>query len=223
MNDQEEVLRVPRGSDRMKSLYGKFSKIQGFIEKFERNLHEDGLKYLNPLPGEKILEIGFGRGRSLARIARAVRPEGKAFGIDLTPEMVKKARSHVKQQHLKEFVEIREGDARELPWDRNFFDAVYMASTLELFDNPDIPVVLDEIMRVLKDDGRLVIVSITKKDRESSFGIRAYEWFHNTFPELASCRPIYPEKMVRTAGFEVLKSEVVGNIIPMDVLLARPK
>ncbi|HEX77625.1 MAG TPA: methyltransferase domain-containing protein [Dehalococcoidia bacterium] len=71
--------------------------------------------------------------------------------------------------------------------------AIYMASTLELFDTPDIPRVLQEIKRVLKPRGRLVVASMSREGHENSKFLRFYEWLHQRFPRYASCRPIYVE------------------------------
>ena len=150
----------------MKNMYTKFSKLFGLIEKSEKSLRNRSFELLDLKKGEKVLEIGFGRGTALVEIAKKVGYEGKVYGIDITPEMVKIARKKLAKNNLK-FVKVIEGDGRNLLFEDNFFDVVYLSSTLELFDNPDIPIVLSEIKRVLKASGRLCVISIPKEGREN--------------------------------------------------------
>ena len=104
-----------------------------------------------------------------------------------------------------------------------WFDAVYSASTLELFDTPDIPRVLAEIKRVLKSSGRLGIISMPKEGHEDSMVLRFYEWIHRTFPKYASCRPIYVEDLVRDTEFEIMEAEemMMARLFPMKIVMAR--
>lgn len=99
-----------------------------------------------------------------------------------------------------------------------------MASTLELFDTPDIPIVLKEIKRVLRPTGRLGVVSIPKESFETSLILKIYEWFHKTFPKYASCRPIYVEDSINKTGYKVLRQKVLmmGKLFPMKIIIARP-
>jgi demethylmenaquinone methyltransferase/2-methoxy-6-polyprenyl-1,4-benzoquinol methylase len=89
-----------------------------------------------------------------------------------------------------------------MPCEDNKFDAVFMSFTLELFDTPEIPKVLNEIKRVLKPKGRLGVVSMSKEDGDSIL-LRLYEWTHKKFPQYADCRPIYLEKSIKDAGFKI--------------------
>ena len=112
-----------------------------------------------------------------------------------------------------------------MPYEDSKFDAVYMASTLELFDTPDIPRVLNEIKRVLKPGGRLGVASLTKEGREGSLFVRFYEWLHRRIPKYANCRPIYVEKSVAEAGYQITNTEefVLCKIAPCKLLVAGPK
>ena len=219
---EEEILRV-RGD--IRGTYAKLSKIYATLEgRFEKKLRERGLELLNVQEGEAVLEIGFGTGYSLVEIARAVGKTGRARGIDLTPEMVELARTRLEKAGLAERVELYEGDAREMPYQDNQFDGVYMAAALELFDTPDIPRVLAEIKRVLKSTGRLGITSMTKEGHQGSIVLRLYEWAHRTFPRYASCRPIYVEESVIGAGFKIDRAEemMLGGVFPMKIVVAKP-
>lgn len=99
---------------------------------------------------------------------------------------------------------------------------MYIASTLELFDTPDIPIVLNEIKRVLNPTGRLCVVSITKEGREDSLGVKLYEWLYRTFQNYASCRPIYVEESIKKAGFNIIKTEIIGLFFPIKIVISNP-
>ena len=219
---KKEILRV-KGD--IQATYAKLNKVYATFEGgFEKKLRARGLELLDVQEGERVLEIGFGTGCSLVEIARCVGATGKAYGIDVTPEMVELAKRRSAREGLTERVELCEGDAREMPYEDRQFDAVYMAATLELFDTPDIPRVLTEIKRVLKPAGRLGIISMPREEHKNSIILRFYEWLHRTFPKYASCRPIYVEDSVRDAGFEITKSEEmkIAGIFPMKIITARP-
>jgi len=95
-----------------------------------------------------------------------------------------------------------------MPYEDNKFDAVFMSFTLELFDTPEIPKVLDEIKRVLKPEGRLGVVSMSKEDGDSIL-LSLYEWTHKKIPQYVDCRPIYVEQSIKDAGFEIEYKEKV--------------
>ncbi len=217
--NKKRVLRVRADDYAMKRMYAKFSKIMGLIEKSEKSLRKRSLELLKLKKGEKVLEIGFGRGTTLIEMSKTVGEKGELYGIDLTPEMLKITKKNLIKSHLFN-VNVEEGDARNLPYKNNYFDAVYIASTLELFDTPDIPIVLNEIKRVLKPTGRLCVVSIPKEGRESSLGVRLFEWSHRTFQNYASCRPIYVEDSIKRAGYKIMKTNVVGIFFPMKIVIA---
>ena len=219
--NNKSVLRVRADDTAMKRIYTKFSKIMSLIEKSEKSLRKRSFELLTLQQGEKVLEIGFGRGTALIEISKAVGEAGEVYGIDLTPEMVQITNQSLAKNHILN-VKVEEDDARNLPYTENHFDVVYMASTLELFDIPDIPVVLNEVKRVLKPTGRVCIVSIPREGCEDSLGVRIYEWLHRTFQSYASCRPIYVEDSIKRAGFKIMKTDIIGIFFPMKIVIAKP-
>ncbi len=219
------VLRVPATPEDIKKSYGVASKFYGLLEgKFEKEPRERGLELLSVKEGDIVLEIGVGTGFSLKEIARSIGAAGKAYGIDITPGMLRLTEKRLRKAALMDRVELHEGDVRTMPYEDNMFDAVYMAATLELFDTPDIPRVLGEIKRVLKPSGRLGVVSLSKEGRESFWFLRLYEWMHQKLPKYASCRPIYVEQAIKDAGFYIIKKQefMIMKLMPMKLVMARP-
>ena len=222
-DEQGDILRVPATPEDIKKSYGLLNRFYGLLEgKFEKGLREKGLKFLAVQEGEVALEIGVGAGFSLQEIARSVGTTGKAHGLDITPEMLRLTEKRLRKAALMDRVELNEGDARAMPYEDNTFDAVYMAATLELFDTPDIPKVLGEIKRVLKQHGRLGVASLSKEGSENFWFVRLYEWMHQKFPKYASCRPIYVEQMIKDAGFDVIKRQefMIMKLVPMKLVMA---
>src|SRR5271166_4108568 len=142
-----------------KALYDRISKVYDLLsDHTEGPVREAGLRMLAPQPAETVLEVGFGTGRALVWLARAVGPTGKVCGIDLSDGMRAVAESLVTRDAVADRVELRTGDATALPYPPASMDAVFTSFTLELFDTPEIPVVLAECRRSLKAGGRIVVV-----------------------------------------------------------------
>lgn len=83
------------------------------------------------LPGETAVDIGCGAGMDLLLAARHVGPTGRAIGVDMTASMIAAARASAREAGL-ENVEIRAGDAEELPIDDASVDAVLSNGVLNL-------------------------------------------------------------------------------------------
>lgn len=206
-----------------KALYNRISKVYDLLsESTEGSVREAGLQMLAPQPGETVLEIGYGTGHALVGLARAVGPSGKVHGIDLSDGMRAVAQSLVRQQGFAGLVELRTGDATALPYPPDSFDAIFMSFTLELFDMPEIPVVLAQCRRVLKPGGRIVVVGMSQEG-EHGLIYEAYEWTHRHFPNFVDCRPIFVSQAIAAAGFQVTEKTNLQIWVPMEIVRAEKR
>ena len=185
----------------------------------EKQFTEIGLRMLNVQPGEKVLEVGFGTGHGLVALAHSVGENGKVYGIDLSAGMFRVAKVKISRAGLSNRIELRLGDAVNLPFEDAFFDTIFISFTLELFDTPEIPLVLAECKRVLLEDGRLSVVALEKKDCRA---VRIYEWFHARMPSLVDCHPIYVRRIIEAAGFEPVEArEKAMWGLPIEIITAK--
>lgn len=109
-------------------------------------------------PGEVVLDLGSGGGFDVFIAGRKVGPTGRAIGVDMTPEMLAKARhniAHYRATTGLNNVEFRLGEIEHLPVGDGMVDALISNCVLNL--SPDKPQVWREIARVLKPGGRVAV------------------------------------------------------------------
>ncbi len=105
-------------------------------------------------PGEVVLDLGSGAGFDSFLAARQVGESGKVIGIDMTPDMIKRAQENAAKGAF-ENVEFRLGEIEDMPVDDNSIDVILSNCVINL--SPDKAAVYKEAYRVLKTGGRLAI------------------------------------------------------------------
>jgi ubiquinone/menaquinone biosynthesis C-methylase UbiE len=223
-DNNEPISRVTRSKEAAKVSYDRMSRWYDLIAgTSEWKFVKAGLDLLGAKEGESVLEIGYGTGKAILALARAVGENGRVFGIDLSEGMYRIATERVRAAGLLDRVELRCGDGAELPYEDRCLDAVFTSFTLELFDTPEIPTVLRECTRVLGEDGRLMVVSMSK-ELEGSLALRLYEWAHDKLPNYVDCRPIYVAQSISDAGFHIVERvEMKMWGLPVELVLGRMK
>ena len=120
-------------------------------------------------PGERVLDLGSGAGTDSLIAAQMVRAGGVVTGIDMTPEMLTRARAAAAEMGAAN-VEFVEAEAERLPFADAGFDVVISNGVIDLI--PDKDAVFAELHRVLAPGGRMQIADVTIQNPVSAEGRR---------------------------------------------------
>lgn len=115
------------------------------------------ITFLDLHPGEKVLDLGCGRGEETLQAATLVGGDGFAWGLDITPKMIERAQERADQVSLKNVVFII-SSMEKIPLEDASLDAVLSSCAINHVD--DKVAVYREIHRLLKSGGRFVVSDI---------------------------------------------------------------
>ena len=166
--------------------------------------------------GETVLDLGSGAGFDCFLAASRVGKRGRVIGVDMTPEMVEKARENARKGDYAN-VEFRLGEIEHLPVADNSVDAIISNCVINL--SPDKPQVFREAFRALKPGGRLMVSDIVLlKELPDSVkkSVAAYVGCISG----ALLKEDYL-KAIKSAGFQQVKV-VEETLFPIDCLANDP-
>lgn len=174
-------------------------------------------------PGEVVLDLGSGGGIDVLLSAKRVGPAGKAYGLDMTDEMLELARSNAKQAGATN-VEFLKGQIEAIPLPDNSVDVIISNCVINLSADKD--AVLKEAFRVLKPGGHFAVADIVVQGGSLPESIKRMMALWAGCVAGALTEDEYRSKL-DSAGFagvdlEVLKSYSVGDI-PQEVMCCAPE
>lgn len=166
-----------------------------------------------PLPGH-VLEIGTGKGRFLAALAKHANP---ITTLDVDAAQQRVAKLHIRQIGVQRRIRFVVHDAKNLPWDDANFDAVVSVNTFHHLEHPRR--VLKEMLRVLKTGGKLVLSDLSPR------GFQIFERIHRfegrTHPRLKNSLAEFVRllrcKGLKTRRFKGCNQEILVASAPPDL------
>ncbi|ACM20425.1 SAM-dependent methyltransferase, type 11 [Geotalea daltonii FRC-32] len=169
--------------------------------------------------GETVLEVAVGTGLAFLEIVKR-NPHGRNMGIDLSQGMLSRARKRLAQVRGGNY-EFSTGSAFHLQAENDSVDLLVNNYMFDLIPYEDMDKILAEFRRVLKKEGRLVLVNMTRGER---FGSRLYETLYRLSPRaMGGCRGVCLSDKLREHGFFVVVREYHQQMLfPSEVILARP-
>ncbi|MEX2466491.1 MAG: arsenite methyltransferase [Gemmatimonadota bacterium] len=177
------------------------------------------------VPGEVVLDLGSGAGIDCFLASRQVGPTGRVIGVDMTPEMLERARANADRGGFDN-VEFRLGEIEALPVADGTVDVVLSNCVLNLV--PDKARALREVQRVLRPGGRLAISDMVSD-------VDPPDALKGDLDALAACLPIQRDvylEQIRAAGFADVRiaderrypaEHMLGDPGVRNVLAERPE
>lgn len=209
------IIEAPVEADRIREKYNWASKVYFLAAPLEKKARMRGIELAGIKPEDKVLEVAVGIGLSFLEILKRVGRKNTVYGLDLAPAMLEKTRELATKHGFSNF-DLREGDARHLPFPDETFDVLYNSYMLDLIPLADFLVVLKEFYRVLKKGGRLALVNLSKKDGRSVF----YEKLYNLSPYFwGGCRPVLMESFAKEAGFRNVIREIPKTLMTSEIVI----
>ena len=204
--------------DNISAVYDKIAPIYDIWGKLtESRARNRAIELAEIKNGQNILEVAVGTGLALYEIVKR-NPNGTNLGIDLSPGMLGKAKKRL-SKHSKGNYSLSVGTAFNLNVENESIDTLVNNYMFDLIPFEDMDKILVEFKRVLKKNGKLVLVNMTVGE---SFGSKLYDFVYNISPKtMGGCRGVRLTEQLKQQGFNVEVREYHQQIFfPSEVILA---
>jgi len=166
--------------------------------------------------GETVLDLGSGAGFDCFLASHKVGPKGKIIGVDMTGEMIERARANASKGKYRN-VEFRHGEIEKLPVEDNTIDVIISNCVINLI--PDKKMAFEEAFRVLKPGGRLMVSDIVLLKGLPKFVKESIEAYVGCLSGAIE-KDGYLDAM-RSAGFVDVKI-IDESVFPLDYMTNDP-
>jgi ubiquinone/menaquinone biosynthesis C-methylase UbiE len=218
-SNSQKVLdaRIPQNQighvyDRIAGLYD----VWGYLT--ESRARNRAIELAQITNGQTILEVAVGTGLAFYEIVKR-NPAGNNTGIDISHGMLQKAKKRLAKLSWAHY-SLLQGTAFHLPVADGSVDILVNNYMFDLMPYEEMDTLILEFKRTLKNDGRLVLVNMTKG---KSFGSRMYDFIYSISPKtLAGCRGVQISDKLKEHGFLIETREYYQQMLfPSEVILAR--
>jgi ubiquinone/menaquinone biosynthesis C-methylase UbiE len=214
----EERLDARVSQGEIAGVYDKLSRIYDLWGKMTESRARDRALELAAIEdGQHILEVAVGTGLAFYEIVKR-NPHGLNVGVDLSPGMLEKASERLSTLP-KEHYTLRTGTAFDLQMPTGSVDLLVNNYMFDLIPFVDMDKVLVEFRRVLKKDGKLLLVNMTVGE---TFGSKVYDLIYRFSPKtMGGCRGVQLTDKLIQHGFTVESREYIQQMLfPSEVILA---
>jgi ubiquinone/menaquinone biosynthesis C-methylase UbiE len=177
------------------------------MENHHISITQQTLALMKLKPGERVLDLGCGAGwasRLLAQLVGGGDRSGQVVGLDVSDEMIRRARATSQQYDNILFVV---GSAQQIPWQEDFFDKVLSVESFYYYG--DQGSALDEVRRVMAPGGELYILINLYKDNHYSL-----RWVEElNVPVQVKSEQEYMD-LLKAHGFENVRAERIPDLTP---------
>lgn len=205
---KSQVINTYRNKAAIYDIWGRLTETKARVRALELAQIQDG---------EQILEVAVGTGLMFTEILKA-NPNGQNIGIDLTDAMLEQAKIKAHQTSNRNY-ELKIGDAYALDFPNHSFDLLVNNYMFDLLPEADFPQILKEFRRVLKPNGRIILINMTKGER---FYQKIWEGIYQITPStMGGCRGVQLVPALNTLGFRNIHREMLSEMsFPSEIISA---
>ena len=205
---------IPAVYDSLSKTYDIWGKLA------ETRVRNRAIELADITDGQNILEVAVGTGLGFYEIVRR-NPNGTNIGVDISTGMLKKAIKRLGKLPQANY-ELKVESAFNLEAADNYFDLLMNSYMFDLVSFDEMDSILDEFRRVLKENGKLIVVNMTEGKTLCS-GI--YNLISRISPKsFGGCRAVKLSDKLKRHGFEIRTREYHQQLcFPSEVILARKK
>jgi ubiquinone/menaquinone biosynthesis C-methylase UbiE len=205
---------IPQVYDSLSKTYDIWGKLA------ETKARNRAIEFADIDDGQKILEVAVGTGLAFYEIVNK-NPNGTNTGIDISQGMLNKAKKRLLSLSGANY-QLKIGNAFNIEEETEHFDLLVNSYMFDLIAFDEMDSVLTEFKRVLKKDGKLILVNMTTGE---TFGSGIYSLIYRLSPRaFGGCRGVRLSEKLQQNGFQVQTREYHQQLLfPSEVILARKK